>query len=323
MILKDSSVTIMKHFLSHRLFERQALYLLGAVLSVIVLPANAQKPVNGNGRIIEQIRPLSNFTAVSLDFTATVTIVNGQTPSFRIEADENVLPFIGTKVRGRTLMITQDRWIEPSQSVMIHIGVPFIARLETSGYNTVRVDNLDGPRLQVETSVGEVLLNGNAERLQIRTRTGTVDATELEVSYADVVISSHGMARFGELEELITNVSDNGTVVYAETPDQMSHRNDQARIVSIVEYEEDGAAEGMYIEVVLVNNSRKQMNLRVEGPRERSFGYGFTMKANDRRKERWPVGTKVYSEGRLLSDELLVTLIEDMEGNNVYLFKED
>ncbi len=294
-------------------------------LSVVLVASVAAqgKPVNGNGQIVEQIRPLPTFSAVLLDFSADVTIVNGETPSFRIEADENVLPHIGTKVRGGKLMITQDRWIEPSQQVVIHIGTPLTTKLETSGYSSVEIENIEGPRLQINAGVGDVQLHGKADRIQIRTKTGNIDATGLEADYADVAISSHGTVKLGEVSELITNVSQTGTVVYTGTPDEMSHRNDKAAVVSAEAYEDMGKIEVKYVEFELVNNSRKRMALRVEGPRARSFGYGFTLQAQAERREKWPVGTKVYAEGRLLSDKLLVTIDEDMDGKKVKLFDRD
>ncbi|MEM8486491.1 MAG: DUF2807 domain-containing protein [Bacteroidota bacterium] len=295
-----------------------------AFLAVTVIStANAQKPVNGNGEIVEQIRPLPTFSSVLIDFSADVTIVNGETPSFRIEGDENVLPHIGTNVRGGKLRITQDRWIEPSQRVVIHIGTPLTTKLETSGYSDVVIENIEGPRLQINAGVGDVTLYGQSDRIQVRTKTGSIDATNLTTDYADVAISSHGTVKLGDVNELVTNVSQTGTVVYSSAPAAIKNRNDMANVVSVDEFEDLGKAEVSYVKFVLVNNSRKRMALRVEGPRARSFGYGFTLKASGERAENWPVGTKVYSEGRLLSDKLLITIDENMAGEKVNLFEEE
>lgn len=305
---------------------RTRLWLFGLTLAIMLTfssDAYAQKPVNGNGRIVEQIRPLDTFSGVLLDFSANVTIVNGQTPSFRIEADENVLPHIGTKVRFGKLHITQDKWIEPSQKVVIHIGAPFTSKIETSGYSNVVVENIDGPRLQVDAGVGNVMLHGKADRLRIRTKTGNVNASDLETGYADVAISSHGTVKLGSVEELIVDAANTGTVIYAEQPGEIQSKNEKTRIISAADYEEPEATEIKYVEFRLVNNSRSRIALRVEGPQQRSFGYGFSLGASGARKENWPVGTKVYKEGRLLTDELLVTITEDMAGKRVKLFDEN
>ena len=304
-------------------FYRYALVCILGYFPLAHTAAAQGPPINGNGTIIEQMRPLSNFTVILLDFSANVTIVNGETPSFRIEADENVLPFIGTKVRGRKLMITQDRWIEPSQQIVIHIGTPFTAKLETSGYSDVSIKNIDGPRLQIEAEVGKVTLEGKTERVQIQTKTGRIDARGLQVAYADVAISSHGIVRIHDVSELVANISETGTVVYNEPPEEVRNRHDGAAIISAAAYEAREAAEVQYIEITLFNNSRENLDLRVEGPQQRSFGYGFPLIANGTRKENWPVGTKVYKQGRLLADELLLTIDEDMADQQIKLFQSE
>jgi hypothetical protein len=170
-----------------------------ALLTLFASAALAQKPVNGNGKVVKQMRPLSKFSSVSLNFGADLTIINGETPSFRIEADENVLPHIGTRIRGGQLQITQDRWIEPSTRVKIRIGAPFTTSVETSGYSNVVVDGIKGSRFSIEAGVGTATLAGSADRLQARTKTGTIDATDLQAAYADVAVSSHAPSALGRL----------------------------------------------------------------------------------------------------------------------------
>ncbi len=289
-------------------------------LFLFALPAAAQNPVNGNGNIIEEMRPLKTFSSVSLDFPADLTIVNGETPSFKIEADQNILPHIGTQVRGGKLYITQDKWIQPSKSVTIRVGTPFTSALETSGYSDVVIEGIDGPRLQVNAGVGKVKLHGKAERLLVRTKTGNIDAMDLSTSYADVSVTSHGTIKLGKVDQLITKISDTGTVIYNGTPSKIDSDNDKAMIVSADEYVDPSTIQVEYVSFTLVNNSRKKLSLRVEGPREKQFGYGFNLLSNASRKENWPVGTKLYQEGRLLSDKLLLTINKDMIGKEVDIF---
>ena len=282
--------------------------------------AHAQNPVNGNGTIVDQMRPLKTFSSVSLDFSADLTIVNGETPSFTIEADENILPHIGTQVRSGKLYITQDKWIEPSQRIIIRVGAPFTSGIETSGYSDVVIEGIDGPRLQVNAGVGKVKLFGNAERLLVRTKTGHIDATNLITAYADVSATSHGTIKLGKVEELITNISDTGTVIYNGKPGSMDNKNQHALIVAADDYVDPSTIQVEYVAFTLVNNSRKKLSLRVEGPREKQFSYGFNLLANSGRNENWPVGTKLYNEGRLLSDKLLLTIKADMAGKEVDIF---
>ena len=292
--------------------------------ALVVNKALAQKPVNGNGNVIEQVRPLSQFKSVSLDFTANLVVVNGETPSFHIEGEENILPHIGTRVRGGTLYISQDRWIEPSRPVNIRIGTPFTSELETSGYSDVIVENVKGPRMLLNIGVGKVTLIGTAERILVRTKTGSIDATQLESKYADIAISSHGIVKLNALDELIADINKRATIVYSGNPSIKNKNNkNSGRLIPVNEYTEPESQEIKYVSLTLVNNSRKRVNLRVEGPVNRNFSYGFSMNANDKRREDWPVGTRIYQESGLLSDKHLITITGEMQTQNVDLYPEE
>ena len=293
-------------------------------LALVVSEAYAQKPINGNGTVVEQVRPLSQFKSVSLDFTANLTIVNGETPSFHIEGEENILPHISTRVRGGTLYISQDRWIEPSRPVNIRVGTPFTSELETSGFSNVIIENVKGPRMLLNIGVGKATLIGTADRILVRTKTGEIDATQLESKYADIAISSHGIVKLNTQNELVADINQRATIVYTGNP-TIKNKNDRnsGKVISINEYIEPESKEIIYVSLTLVNNSRKRVNLRVEGPVERNFSYGFAMDSYDKRREDWPVGTRLYIESGLLSDKHLLTVTEDMQSQNVELYTEE
>lgn len=307
--------------------QKRALNTLSLILLLLFCSAinvYAQKPVNGNGTVIKQVRPLSQFKSISLDFTADLVIVNGETPSFHIEAEENILPHIGTRVRGGTLYISQDKWIEPTKRVLIRVGTPFTTEIETSGYSKLTVENLKGSRLQVNIGVGLAILNGSVSRVLIRTKTGEIDARELQTNYADVAISSHGTVKLGTVDELIADISSRGTVVYSGEPTiKNKSSSDDAALLHSDEYVDPQQNEVEYVAVTLVNNSRKRVHLRVEGPKERNFSYGFSMISDSKRREDWPIGTRLYAENTLLADELLLTIAEEMQGELVEIFTEE
>ena len=300
------------------------LCILSAVLTLWSKPIYAQKPVNGNGTIIEQVRPMAQFKSISLDFTADLVIVNGETPSFHIKGEENILPHIGTQVRGGTLYISQDRWIEPSQRVVIRVGTPFTSSITTSGYSDVTVENAKGPRLQLEIGVGDIKLDGAVDRVQVHTKTGSIDAQQLRTSYAEVRVYSYGTVLLGDIEELVAEIDKQGTIVYRGTPVlRIKNDNHSGKILHESDYEKPGDQDVIYIPLTLVNNSRRKASFRVEGPKIRSFGYGFSMSPGTKRREDWPIGTRLYKDNLLLSEELLLTVSEDMQGQLVDLFSKE
>ena len=51
-----------------------------------------------------------------------------------------------------------------------------------------------------------------------------------------------------------------------------------------------------------------------------TFSYGFPMMLRSSKSEKWPVGTKIYKEGKLGNRKLLITITAIDEGQVVKLF---
>ncbi|NNE69334.1 MAG: DUF4097 family beta strand repeat protein [Rhodothermales bacterium] len=293
---------------------KHALLLL--VLAAVALPLAAQSPVKGSGNVIEQVRPLDRFTAVSIDFVADVQIAIGESPGIELVTDDNILPHIGTRIRGGTLMVSQDRWIAPSIRTRIRITTPMMARLETSGYSTVEVSGVSGPRFAVDAGVGDVKLTGSTSRVRLTTKTGTIDASELKADAAEVTITSRGKVLV-DAAELVTELSETATVVYSGQP---LVQGDSVGLAPMETYEAAPTPAPERVAFRLRNNRFRWVKLRVEGPAGASFGYGFSLLPRASRAENWPVGTRVFQVNRLGGETLLYTVSAEDRDQTVDLF---
>lgn len=303
---RTSISLVMKHLL---------LFLLLVGLSA---PSFAQSPVRGNGNVVGQVRPLDRFSAVSIDFVADVRIAIGQSPGIEIITDDNILPHIGTRIRGGTLMVSQDRWISPSKRTLIRITTPMMARLETSGYGAVEVTGVSGPRFAIDAGVGEVLVAGKTDRVRITTKTGTVDASTLEAGTAEVTITSRGKVLVNA-GEIVTDVSTTGTVVYVGNPVITGNNVGLASADTYEEEEEEGLAPER-VAFRLRNNRFRWVSLEVEGPAGASFSYGFKLLPRASRGERWPIGTRVFQVSRRGARTLLYTVRAEDRDQTVDIF---
>ena len=288
----------------------------------------AQKPVRGSGDILEQTRPQGLFTAVDLDFSANLHITCGTMPSLTINADENILPHIGSRVKGRTLFITQDKWIEPSAQIEIRIGTTQCSSLKTSGYSDAWVYGLDVNRFELDGGVGNVTLEGKVDDLFIRTERGRIHTAELEARHAEVNASGDSEVLIRATEKLKIIASEDAQVFYAgEAPGLFDVNTSDDAIVKSTS--ENATGEGLFdepgevvrVQFRLHNNSGKRQNFYVRGRHETGkFSYGFPMGANSYRKENWPVGTKVYLVNKIGTRKLIYTVEESDSGNAVDLF---
>jgi len=201
--------------------------------------------VPGSGKIVTQNRDVSGFLAIDISYPAEVVINQGQTESVTIEADDNVLPQLRTRLDMGTLYIEngEPAWnarVNPSRPVKITINVKDLRSLDFSGAGTVRVNNLQTDDLKMNISgagtitvdkvnlrsldcdlsgVGSVIISGVADDLKLDiSGLGSFRGTDLFSKSADVHVSGTGSATVHPKNELIADVSGTGSVNYYGNP---------------------------------------------------------------------------------------------------------
>jgi len=67
--------------------------------------------IRGSGDVIEETREISDFDRVSLDGIGEIILTQGDTTSLVVEAEDNLMQYIRTSVRGDELTIDiKSRW---------------------------------------------------------------------------------------------------------------------------------------------------------------------------------------------------------------------
>ena len=81
------------------------------LLSVVTLTATGQKwqNIKGNGNIKTEERQVGNFTGIEDQGSFDVEISYGESNTVKVEADENLLPVITTKVEGSKLVVATEK----------------------------------------------------------------------------------------------------------------------------------------------------------------------------------------------------------------------
>ena len=75
-------------------------------LSILACQVGGLTVVRGSGDVVEEVREVSGFTGVALlEGIGELTIKGGETESLRIEAEDNLMPYLETEVRKGTLEI--------------------------------------------------------------------------------------------------------------------------------------------------------------------------------------------------------------------------
>jgi hypothetical protein len=212
------------------------------------LPVNVSFPgpitetVEGSGQVVQEERQVNGFEKVSLSPMGILEIAQGETESLVIQAEDNLLPYLTSKVTGQTLDLAVQRGVglEPTQPIRYILTVKDLSEIQiygagevslpaletntitlaASGAGSFRIDELTANELQVEISgTGTVTVAGVVERLDINiSGAGSFNGSELQANQVEIDISGLGKATVWVVEELDVEISGGGTVSYYGSP---------------------------------------------------------------------------------------------------------
>jgi hypothetical protein len=206
--------------------------------------------VAGSGVVETATFDVASFEAISVDYPADITVVQGESESVEIEAEDNLLAQLSANVENGTLRIdnTERNWrdrVNPTEPVLVTItvvelnrvqfptaGKMVIENLETdalsvsvSGAGDVNLVDLDAGNLDFSLSgAGNINVDGLADSLQLRiSGFGNFNGGELQTQSAEVHISGAGSATVWAQETLDASISGAGSVNYYGSPNVSEH----------------------------------------------------------------------------------------------------
>lgn len=209
--------------------------------SAFTIVGNNEK-VRGSGNIKEEARSEGPFRSIRTSGSYNVYITQGAKHDIRIEADDNLLPLIVTKVSGNDLEIYTKKGydIKPSKTINVYVTLDQLEELSSSGsggfYSKSKLNggnvkfsfsgstntelDLNANDLRVEVSGSSHLnLKGSipATRYDI-SGSADVEALDLQSDNANISISGSGKLDVAVAKKLDLSVSGMGKVRYKGSP---------------------------------------------------------------------------------------------------------
>jgi hypothetical protein len=215
-------------------------------LSLMAWLLSACVMVRGSGEVVTVQREVSSFDQVALSGVGTLHISVGTEETLKVEAEENLLPYIETQVRGGTLSIgfKDAGWnvvVQPTQSIHYYLTVTDLTGLELSGAGNIEVAEIDTSELHIAASgAGNIEIEKlTANRIttdvsgagSCRINAGEVQDQNLSISgaggyqavdvksqHVDIEISGMGSAKVWAERDLNVEISGAGSVDYYGQP---------------------------------------------------------------------------------------------------------
>lgn len=177
----------------------------------------------GNGNIEEEVRELDQFSKIDISGAFEVEIVVGDENKIEIQADENLLRYIRTKVRGNRLVIGNKKNLAPSEEIILKITTETLEGIETSGANTIYANMIDTDRFVLDFSgAGSVYLEGDCSTLYVdMSGAGSLNAKKLIADDVKVSISGASSAKVFASESIEADVSGVGSIDYYGDPEDV------------------------------------------------------------------------------------------------------
>ena len=219
--------------------------LLGLILMMQTGCTYAFKGIKGNGNVVKQERKVSDFSGFEVGGAFRVFLTQGDEEKLIIEADENLLPVIETKVKGGTLIITTNENIKDFKTLNIYLTFKKMNDMEISGAchltgeNKFSFDNLEldcsgasevdmklsASSLEMDISgASNIDLYGSAEKISLDiSGASSLEAYELETVNCDIEASGAANARISVSNELSAEVSGASKLRYKGNPKLISH----------------------------------------------------------------------------------------------------
>ncbi|HTX87458.1 MAG TPA: head GIN domain-containing protein [Bacteroidales bacterium] len=220
-----------------------SLLMLGAILmavSTLSAGCNYLDGVTGNGNVIKQERNTGAFTAIDVSSAFKVYLTQGTANKVTVEADENLMQYIRTRVEGNKLIVECEKPIYHSHARNIYITFVDLNSIDISGAVYLETQGkIAGEELEMESSgaseaemtlaYGKVKLDcSGASKLKLSGSSQDVSvdfsgASELKaydyvVDNMDVDISGAGEANVNVVKTLRAEISGAGEVRYKGSP---------------------------------------------------------------------------------------------------------
>ncbi|UYQ94274.1 DUF2807 domain-containing protein [Chitinophaga horti] len=197
-----------------------------------------REKVNGNGNVKKENRSHDSFSGIATSGNYKVYIKQGNSYSVQIEAEDNLLPYIETKVEGNSLGIGTKRGfnIHPTKQINVYITLKELKELAASGKGgfysegQLRSNKLEvafsgslETDLDVETGSleisnsgsGKMKFRGKADKTEIAiSGSCAVEAEGLSTNNTEIAISGSGDVRIRAEKKLDVAISGAGNVTY-------------------------------------------------------------------------------------------------------------
>jgi hypothetical protein len=212
--------------------------------------------LRGNGVIITEERELGEIYGVSSEGDYEVTVIIDSANKIEVEWDENLIPYISTRISGGKLIIDQGtrKCLRSNYPARIFVYTPNINLLRLTGSGFIICDDLYTGDLKIEltgsgyldlrnldaeevdaaiTGSGKIILEGITEQSEFTiSGSGDFEAFDLIQDICIAVISGSGNMEIYASNLLDAVISGSGNIYYQGNPRVIVHITGSGSVIN-------------------------------------------------------------------------------------------
>jgi len=167
-----------------------------------------QERVRGNGNVKKEMRATGHFNGVAVRGALDLVVVTDSSNKVEIEADENLMEYIETRVDGNILEVNVKAGynLDATKSIKVYASAPIFEKLDASGACSIKSEN------ELNSNSGLVVRLSGASGANLQARSPLVDVGVSGASHAtlmgqtkDLRLDASGSSRISAYELLTEN----------------------------------------------------------------------------------------------------------------------
>jgi hypothetical protein len=171
--------------------------------------------VRGSGKTCIQKRDVGPFKKVEVSGAIRLNLaLSSETVSATVISDENILPFIMTKVVGDVLRIYSDGSYTTRTQPVVNLSAPEVVKVSSSGSSDVIITAVDQKEISVSTSgSGDMTVTGKAHSTNLRVSgSASIRSVSLDTEILDAKVSGSGSIKASAKSSAALQVSGSGSI---------------------------------------------------------------------------------------------------------------
>lgn len=198
-----------------------------------------RETIHGNGNETTESRNIGSFKRIQLMGSMDVEIKKGTERSIEVRAEENLLPYIETRLDGNTLLVKfkDDVNVDADKDIVVKVTTPVLTEASVMGSGDISSEGrftsddkievnvlgsgnvkmeLDAPSIQAKvTGSGDIDLSGNTKDAVFSTMgSGNIKAEELKAENAEAKTMGSGNIKAFASITLKATITGSGDIMY-------------------------------------------------------------------------------------------------------------